>query len=265
MKKVSTFLISLILIIMIAAFCGCDVSFVKNGDNVIPGTSDSTALTETTAQDAENPSNTSSSSSSSPSSIFDSGADTKKTGGINKDRINHSNENEARTEEEILASDKYIVKGRIETGGSVTPYYIARSGQKMSLLTEMNGVRLGLISTESAMYVISPTKKTYSDVPDLLKKSLKTELEKAASQGDRTLVSEGTQVVDGVTLNYKKYSDKSVDYSYKGILVKQISYNDGKEVILYVDEVSTDVSNSDFAPPSAFKRVSITEFASALK
>lgn len=260
MKKVSTFLITLILIIIIAAFCGCEISFVRNGDKTIPDTSGSSVPAETGAGGTENPSDTSSS-----TSVFDSGSGTKKTGGINKDRVSNPNENKAQTEKEILASDKYIVKGRIESGGSVTPYHIARSGQKISLLTEMNGVQLGLISAESAMYVISPTKKTYSDVPALLKSSLKTELEKAASQSDRTLVSEGTQVVDGATLEYKKYSDDSVDYSYKGLLVKQISYTDGKEVILYVDEVSSDVSDSDFTPPSNFTKVSISEFASALK
>ncbi|HOD02027.1 MAG: hypothetical protein BWY46_01066 [Firmicutes bacterium ADurb.Bin300] len=254
MRKAPFFLTSAILIILIAAFCGCNISFVGKETDTSSDASGSSVSQNTNTDDTKK--------NDEASSIFQS--ESSKTTGINKNRITNSEGNTAQKEEDILASDTYIVKGRIETDGVITPYHIARSGEKMSLMTEMKGVNLGLISTQSSMYIISPNKKIYSNVPDILKKSLRAEIEKAASAEDRTLVSEGTKVVDGVKLDYKKFDDNSVDYSYKGVLVKQESYDDkGKQVILYIDEVSDKVSDSDFSVPSNFRKVPITDFMAA--
>lgn len=270
MKKKSMFFISSILIILLAALAtvlsGCDVSFVKDGDetepisdiSTNPDASESVILPEENTNQAENKPNSSSS-----TSIFE--AEPQKNKGINKERITNAKDKTEQNEEEILATDKFIIKGRIDSDDEIIPYHVARSGNKTSLHTEMKGVKLGLISTESAMYIISSSKKVYSDVPETLKNSLKEELEKTTSKEERVLVSEGSEVVDGITLKYKKYDDKSIDYTYKGILVMQISYDsDGKKSTLYVDEVSDEISDSDFIPPSSFKKVSLSDFVSAV-
>ncbi len=253
MRKVPFFLTAAILIILVVAFCGCDFSFVGNETDTSSDTQESSVI-QNNPDETQNPQES--------SSIFQS--ESGKTTGINKNRISNSEGNTAQKEEDLLSSDVYIVKGRIETEGVIAPYHIARSGEKMSLMTEMKGIMLGLISTESSMFIISPNKKIYSDVPDILKKSLRAEIEKAASSKDRMLVSEGTKIVDGIKLEYKKYDDNSVDYSYKGVLVKQESYDDkGKKVVLYIDEVSDNVSDSDFAAPSNFRKITITDFMAA--
>lgn len=256
MKKAQIILISSILIIIAVIFCGCNVSFVPNESDVAStdGLLTTTQSQSGTTGGAINPS------SATGDSIFE--IETNKSSGINKDRVNGAENKTAKDEENILNSDKYIVKGRIDADGVITPYNIARDGKNMALFTEINNSQLGLISKGSTMYIINPSKKEYSNVPAALQEYLKTEFEKASKKESRTLVSEGDETVDGTKLQYKKYSDNSVDYTYKGVLVKQVSYENGKKVTLYVDSVTDKVSNANFTPPSNYRLVAISDFMS---
>lgn len=253
MKKSALFLISCILIIIALIFSGCNISFVSNKDNTNTNKTTNPAKSQTGTTDGVvmPPAATG-------DSIFEQ--ETNKSTGINKDRVNGAENNTAKDEENILNSDKYIVKGRIDADNIITPYNIARDGKNMALFTEVNGSQLGLITKESTMYIINPSKKKYIDVPAALQSYLKTEFEKASKNDSRTLVSEGDEKENGVLLHYKKYSDNSIDYTYKGVLVKQISYENGKKVILYVDSVTDNVSASNFTPPSNCRKVAINDF-----
>lgn len=259
MKKTHLFLISSILIIIVVIFCGCNVSFVPNNGDV-SNTDDSLNPSQSqqfqsgTNNGAVNPPT------ATEGSIFETVVN--KTTGINKDRVTGAKDKTAQEEENILSSDKYIVKGRIDADGAITPYNIARDGNNMALFTEVNGSQLGLISKGSSMYIVNPSKKKYSSVPAALQEYLKKEFEKASKKEDRKLVSEGDETVDGTKLHYKKYNDNSIDYTYKGVLVKQISYENGKKVTLYVDSVTDKVSSANFTPPSNCRIVTITDFMS---
>ncbi len=195
-------------------------------------------------------------------SVFEEPSGNKKpSGGINTDRFTtDKNGNSTNDDKTTISSDKYLIKGRLETEDGLIPYTVAHSGDNYSIAAQMSGVTVIAVSTKTNMYLLSPDKKVYCDAA-ALKASMDEELKSVNETADRRQVGTGTEKVDGVTLKYIEYDDASIDYYYGNNLVKQVSYNEnGEKTVLYVDEVSGEVASSNFKIPSGYTLVPTDQF-----
>ncbi len=161
----------------------------------------------------------------------------------------------------ILKSTQFMITGRAVYDGVVTPYKVARSGEKLAMFSELNGQQIGVIITEDIVYMLSVTEKTYIEITKEMLKENMTEEELAQFTGnslnlEKPVKQTMNQAEDGVVYNVVLYEDGSRDYFIGGTIMKNVS-PDGS--VLYYDSVSPVVPASVFAPPADYKRTTLDE------
>ena len=260
------------LLICLSLLCSCSISYISDPTDPDLITTSTTTKTNIVGSTATLPSVTEASGDgtaretkkdgTSLTSVFEAPSGNKKpSGGINTDRVTtDKNGNSENKDKDTISSDKYLIKGRLETKDGLIPYTVAHSGDNYSIAAQMSGVTVIAVSTKTNMSLLSPDKKVYCAAA-ALKASMDEELKSVNETADRKQVGTGTEKVDGVTLKYIEYDDASIDYYYGDNLVKQVSYNEnGEKTVLYVDEVSGEVASSNFKIPSGYTLVPTDQF-----
>ncbi len=161
----------------------------------------------------------------------------------------------------VLASTQYMITGRAVYEGEATPYKVARSGEKLSMFTMVNGQQLGVIVTEDMVYLLSVTEKTYIEVTKEMLKENMTDEEYANFTGsaldtNKKVVQTMNVSEDGSLYDVVVYADGVRDYFIGSTIMKTVS-PDGS--VLYYDSVSAVVPASVFAPPSDYKKTTLDE------
>ncbi len=263
------------LLLGLSLLCSCTVAFVNDPSDpaLTTTTVPATVVTETdkngavvtappeTEASGDGTTRETKKNGTSLTSVFEKPSDNKKpSGGISSDRLTTEKETSPKSDKDTISSDKYLIKGRMETGNTLIPYTVAHSGDNYTITAQLSGVTIITISTKTKMYLLSPDKKIYCDA-DKLKEYMDQELASIDKSSDRKKVSSGTEKVDGMTLKYIKYDDGSIDYYHEETLVKQVSYNeDGEKITLYVDDVSSEVASSNFKIPAGYMLVPTDQF-----
>lgn len=162
---------------------------------------------------------------------------------------------------QVLRSTQFMLTGRVVYEGTVTPYKVARSGEKLAMFSEINGQQIGIIVNEDIVYMLSATEKTYIEITkEMLKENMSEEdlanLTGSALDLEKNIKKTMNQTEDGVAYNVVVYEDDSRDYFVGTTIIKTIS-SDGS--VLYYDSVSPVVPASVFAPPSDYKRTTLDE------
>lgn len=162
---------------------------------------------------------------------------------------------------QVLRSTQFMLTGRVVFEGTVTPYKVARSGEKLAMFSEVNGQQIGIIINGDIVYMLSTTEKTYIELSKEMLKENMTEEELANLTGsaldlEKEVKKTMNQTEDGVAYNVVVYEDDSRDYFVGTTIMKTVS-SDGS--VLYYDSVSPVVPSSVFAPPADYTRTTLDE------
>ncbi len=169
----------------------------------------------------------------------------------------------------ILNSSSYLIEGRVVSADGVTyPYKMARSGNRFTFRSSVNGEEICLIMGSNDVYLVSPSKKTYIKIPKDIASGDTDEFEDILS-GEALTLYAGKKEVDSYTekmygVKYKvvEYDDGSSDY-FNGKTLVQTVNKDGST--LYYDVISSTVSEGLFVPPAGYtEEVLTSEKASEL-
>lgn len=185
-------------------------------------------------------------------------ADSKETTTVAKPESLPAGQDDA----QILASTQYMIIGREETNGKITPFKIARSGDKVAMYTEYEGNQIGMIILEDKIYVLSATEKVYLEVSKELIKENTTD-EEMLEMFSATAFDKNSKVVqtlseteDGVVYDVVVYDTGSKAYFLGGTIIKTVAKDGG---VLYYDTVSAVVPSSVFTPPADYTRQTLNE------
>lgn len=166
---------------------------------------------------------------------------------------------------QILKSSQYMIIGRNELkDGSVIPFKIARSGEKIAVFTEYNGNEIGLIVLEEKIYILSANNKMYLEVTKELLKDESSDADiidmftGSTFDNDAKVIETKNQAEDGVVYDVVVYETGLRTYYLGGTIIKSVS-SDGS--IMYYDKVSAVVPSSVFAPPADYTRETLDETA----
>ncbi len=275
MRRSPIIFIALLLVLMVTVFSACEFSIDigKNKETTTTPAEDSTGNTEETVtvfvdETDENgkvigtKAEILSASEVNKGKDFYSASDsTKLTSGISSERLDNTDDETAKDDNSIISSKKYVINGRIVKDGVTSEYRIAQNGTKYALMTSYNGTPIGIISGAENLYIIQPNDKTYIEIPRSLFEGADGSNElTAALNGDfgssnKKVKSKGTEKVDGKKLSYTEYDDGSRNY-YSGNTLVMSKSTDGS--VVYYDEISTDVSEALFSPPTGYTSVPLT-------
>lgn len=160
-------------------------------------------------------------------------------------------------DEEVISSNVYTITGRMVKDGVTSQYKLAQNKNKLSVMTSYDGMPIGFILNGLNIYIIDSEQESYIVIPKTIIESadetgeLTTLLNGNPVDSDKKVTEEGKEKVDGIELNYKKYDDGTVAY-YKGKTVVKTVSNDG--TVIYYDEIVNEAPVSLFLPPKGYKR-----------
>ena len=201
---------------------------------------------------------TASASSSSAASASGSSSNTHSTSGS----VPSTTEAPVR-EADILKSDSYLITGRMTADGVTSPYRIARSGDSYSVVSELQGLSIGIIMTGDSMTLLNPDKGYCAELTPEMQEAFKGLLAEGidGESSDSVETGSGTEVIDGTKLDYVEYSDGRRDYYYEEmLLLSKSTDSSGKESLLYVDSVSAAPPASYFTAPASYEVVEVNIF-----
>ncbi len=156
---------------------------------------------------------------------------------------------------EILRSNQYVTNVRLDVKGEVTTYKIAQRGKRSSFTFSYEGQNIGLIVTESYIYLLSIDTKEYVEFPrELLEENASPEdlamLDKNLFNFDRKVKKTSTEKADGITYKVITYEDGVKDYYVGKKIIKTV---DG-DTVMYFDSVSAVAPSTLFTPPKSYKK-----------
>ena len=162
----------------------------------------------------------------------------------------------------VLNSSKFLIEGRVVSAdGTSYPYKIARSGNRFTFRSVVNGEEFCFIMGSSDVYIVSTTNKTYIKIPKDLAGDDTAEFEDLLNgealslYANKTLVNTYTEKIYGVKYTVVEYNDGSSDY-FNGKTLVQTVNKDGST--LYYDVISTSVSEGLFVPPAGYTEEVLT-------
>lgn len=173
-------------------------------------------------------------------------------------------------EYEVLKSGSFYVKGSIsDETGKKTPIELAVDGEKIYMLSIMDGEPMGIIISDD-LYMVCPNIKSYLVIDDVLLKLMGYSKEEIVGDGfvdfsEFEALSDADSVKNEIYegRNCKVYSFNINDNGEKKIymdgnkLVCLADYNNGKIVSSYDFEIVTeDIPAGKLTPPSEYKRYS---------
>ncbi len=170
-------------------------------------------------------------------------------------------------EEEVLANDgavlrssQYLTNIRLDDGETITSYKIARRNNNSSYTFTYEGQNIGLIFTDSKIYMLSIDEKEYVEFPKETVAEYATEdemklLEMNIFDFERKVAKTTTETVDGTNYKVIVYEDGAKDYYIGTKIMKTV---DGDKTIYY-DSVSAIAPKSLFTPPKSYKKAKIEE------
>ncbi len=177
------------------------------------------------------------------------------------DDMNNVTDDEVPTDDgAILRSSQYLTNIRLDDGETVTSYKIARRNNNSSYTFTYEGQNIGLIFTDSKIYMLSIDEKEYVEFPKETVAEYATEeemklLEVNVFDFERKVKKTTTETVDGTNYKVYVYEDGAKDYYIGTKIMKTV---DGDKTIYY-DSVSAIAPNSLFAPPRSYKKAKIEE------
>lgn len=271
MKKIRALSLILALAVVLTAFCGCDFK-IKFGKNNNDGdTTDTSGYTDGVLSDAvSDPSsekeiedqvnNLSDDDVKKGNDFFSVTKPSGESSGISNSRVD-SGKSSGENDEDIFASKKYTVTGRIVSNGETAQYKMAQNGNKLSVMTYYDGKPIGFILNSISVYIVNSDTKTYLIVPKKVLEAaddsgkLSSVFDGSLGDTTRKVVSEGNETVEGKQLTYKKYDDGTVAY-YSGNAIVMSKNTDGS--VIYYDSVVNDAPASLFLPPKGYKMQELT-------
>lgn len=162
----------------------------------------------------------------------------------------------------VLNSSKFLIEGRVVSAdGTSYPYKIARSGNRFTFRSVVNGEEFCFIMGSSDVYIVSTSNKTYIKIPKDLAGDDTAEFEDLLNgealslYANKTQVNTYTEKMYGVKYTVVEYNDGSSDY-FNGKTLVQTVNKDGST--LYYDVISTSVSEGLFVPPAGYTEEVLT-------
>lgn len=297
MKKIILSIIAITLASLVFVLSGCELSFNANDEATqshtafieitdesgnIVGT-EAITISEDELKEGENFYETKNSSTTAPSGvsqdriqqglnnggITSNNKDTGKTT-ASKNEANKNDNGDSTPDElpagyddaQILKSTQYMIIGREESNGSVRPFKIARSGEKIAMFTEYNGNEVGVIILEETIYILSANDKMYLEISKeiLEKESFDTDIIDMITgsniNDDSKIIETKNQAEDGVVYDVVVYETGLRTYYLGGTIIKSVSPDGG---VMYYDKVSAVVPSSVFAPPADYTKETLNE------
>lgn len=164
-------------------------------------------------------------------------------------------------DEKILNSNKFVISGRIVSGGKTSPFKVAMDGQMYAMVLGFDSTNVGFIMGDATVYMLLSSEKTYLAIPQelLLENDTDGSMEDIIN-GDFGTVSKKEvgrtkEKIDGVKYTVVEYEDGTLNYFVGKTLIKTES-SDGS--VLYYDEISSDVSAAYFVPPADYTEDELT-------
>ncbi len=160
----------------------------------------------------------------------------------------------------ILRSSQYLTNIRLDDGETITSYKIARRNKNSSYTFTYEGQNIGLIFTDTKIYMLSVDEKEYVEFPKETVEEYATDeemklLETNIFDFDRKVKKTTNETVDGTKYKVIVYEDGAKDYYIGSKIMKTV---DGERTIYY-DSVSAIAPNSLFAPPRSYKKAKLEE------
>lgn len=75
-------------------------------------------------------------------------------------------------EAELFRTNRYYLEGTIYSGDQKMPVILATDGKNIQLTATMSGISFGVLVLDDTTYVIQPSSKVYTELSDLLVKTL---------------------------------------------------------------------------------------------
>ncbi len=162
----------------------------------------------------------------------------------------------------ILNSSKFLIEGRVVAAdGTTYPYKIARSGNRFTFRSNVNGEEFCFIMGSSDVYIVSTSNKTYIKIPKDVAGDDTAEFEDLLNgealslYANKKQVGSYTEKMYGVKYTVVEYDDGSSDYFNGNTLVQTVN-KDGST--LYYDVISSSVSEGLFVPPAGYTEEVLT-------
>lgn len=271
MKKIRALSLILALAVVLTAFCGCDFKIKFGNKNNDGDTTDTSGYSDGASSDAvsdpasekeieEQVNNLSDDDVKKGNDFFSVTKPSSESSGISNSRVD-SGKSSGENDEDIFASKKYTVTGRIVSNGETAQYKMAQNGNKLSVMTYYDGKPIGFILNSISVYIVNSDTKTYLIVPKKVLEAaddsgkLSSVFDGSLGDTTRKVVSEGNETVEGKQLTYKKYDDGTVAY-YSGNAIVMSKNTDGS--VIYYDSVVNDAPASLFLPPKGYKMQELT-------
>ncbi len=166
-----------------------------------------------------------------------------------------------RNDEEILNSNKFVISGRIVSGGKTSPFKVAMDGQMYTLVLGFDNTNLGFIMGDAMVYMLLSSEKSYLAIPQefLLENDTDGSMQDIVNGDFGTIakkeVGRTKEKIDGVKYTVVEYEDGTLNYFIDKTLIKTES-SDGS--VIYYDEISSDVSAAYFVPPADYTEDELT-------
>ena len=157
------------------------------------------------------------------------------------------------TDTELFMSNSYYLEGTIYSGGEVMPVKLATDGTNIELTATLKGLSFGVLVLDDQTYAIQPQAKVYTELSDLLVKTLGIDdLNVSEFQSIRDSSNEQAAVNQiAVTINGEPgictdfvYSDTSVKLYSVGDKLVQVENFDNKGTMtmqIVVDSISAQI------------------------
>lgn len=164
---------------------------------------------------------------------------------------------------EVLRSNQYMINVRlVDSQGIAQNYKIAKNGKYSSVSMVYNEVPMGVIIGGEIWYLLSVPDKMYLEIP-------KEQIEETAKDDEfgkllmddpfdfnRKVISETTEVEDGISYNVVEYDNGNKDYFIGKTIIKTTAEDNS---VMYYDSVSPIAPMSLFAPPADYTKTTLTE------
>lgn len=172
----------------------------------------------------------------------------------------------------------YTLKGTIYSADTATPWTIATDGKNYHVTTSSQGLSFGVLIIDDVTYLVQPSAKTYTELTDMLLKTLGLEEDFDISELTNFNVEDIDNTISkinqsAVTINgqegvcneyfYDEISAKLYSIGDKLIQIDNYDADGALTMQIVVDEISPDIA-PDTLTLNGLEKASITSFISSI-
>lgn len=172
----------------------------------------------------------------------------------------------------------YTLKGTIYSDGTATPWTISTDGSNYYVVTSTQGLSFGVLILDGVTYLVQPNAKTYTELTDMLLKTLGLEEDFDISELTNFKVEDIDNTIEKITQSAVTINGQSGvcnEYFYDEISAKLYSIGDKLIQIdnynsegtltmqIVVDEISPEIP-ADRLTLNGLEKASITSFVASI-